>query len=258
MYLAYIEESGDPGFPKRDKSKGEHYSLSALLIRDTEWLATLNRLIAFRRYLSKQFGIRMGEELKGSHFVFGSKAFERLGLGEDVRMRIYRMSLKLEPKLPNGLWTWAVVFKKAEWEKTYPHFDLFTTAWQNMIERLERFTDREKHTCIVFPDEGSRVKIRSVMRQLRRFSRPQSAYAKIKLERNAELILEDPNFRQSHDSYFVQLADFNAYASARAVYPKPWCDESYWDLLGNIRDDGVNAVTRPKGRNNPIGIAVKP
>src|SRR5690606_30264507 len=108
-----------------------------------------------------------------------------------------------------------------------------------------------------FPDEGSNVKVRTVLRQLRRFSRPQSAYSKMTLARNAELVIEDPNFRESRDSYFTQFADYCAYAATRAEFPMIWCDGRYWEYLGDIRYADVNAQAANSKTVNR-GIARKP
>ena len=249
MYFVYLDESGDAGFIKRDKSPTKFFALGALVVKDSHWLETLNSFIYFRRYLKDEYRIPMRVEIKASHFVRNSGPFVGLDLTDKMRMNIYKMALRRQSKL-DGIKTWVILFRKKEWEKKYPHLDIFSTSWQNVIERLERFTDKLNEPCIVLPDEGSRTKIRTIMRQLRRFSRPQAAYKKIVLERDAELVLEDPNFRESNQSYFVQFADYNVYAAVRAIYPEWWCGEKYWEYLGDIRDDSVNDVSRAKGKKD--------
>jgi hypothetical protein len=68
-------------------------------------------------------------------------------------------------------------------------------------------------------------------------------------------IIEDPNDRQSHDSYFIQLADWNAYAAHRSVYvqQKPGTDPTAWGALAGARLLDVNAV-----RGGPPGIVLWP
>ncbi len=68
-------------------------------------------------------------------------------------------------------------------------------------------------------------------------------------------ILEDPNDRQSHDSYFIQLADWNAYAAHRSTFvqPLPGVDPAIWDSLGGARLLDVNSI-----RGGPPGIVLWP
>ena len=58
MYLVYIDESGDTGLPQSQKSKNEVYTLSALIVRDTDWLSSLDQLVKFRGFLFREFGIK--------------------------------------------------------------------------------------------------------------------------------------------------------------------------------------------------------
>lgn len=73
------------------------------------------------------------------------------------------------------------------------------------------------------------------------------------LEVLTQRIVEDPNDRQSHDSYFIQLADWNAFAAHRSKYidPMPGVDRGMWDQLGDRR---LLAVNRLAG--GPPGIKV--
>jgi len=259
MHLIYIDESGDSGIITGKKKIGtEFYTLSALIIKESYWLTTLNSFIEFRRFLKDEYKIPMMSELKATDFINNSGPFSTLGYTDKMRMNLYKMALKKLSRL-EGIKTWAILFKKREWEKKYPKLDIFQTSWQNMIERIERFTTKLDERCIVFPDEGRDEKIRSIMRQLRRFSRPQAHYKKTTLKCNAELVLEDPNIRESHNSYIIQFTDYIAYAASRAVYQKPLCGEKYWDYLGDIRDDSVNAISRKTERKDlKFGIAIKP
>ena len=67
--------------------------------------------------------------------------------------------------------------------------------------------------------------------------------------------MEDPSDRQSHDSYFIQLADWNALACHRSVYVDPTgtIPGDLWDELGDRRLLEVNSVT-----GGPPGLVVWP
>jgi hypothetical protein len=107
---------------------------------------------------------------------------------------------------------------------------------------------------MVFPDEGNEKYITGVFRRMRRFSRPNTKFdSATSLNRDAIMIIEDPNFRHSKDSYFVQFSDLNAYAASRYVFPKIWMGKEYWDCLGESRYTKVNSVA-----GGPPGIALKP
>lgn len=252
MYLAYCDESGDTGLPKATGSYTKAYTISVILIRDTQWLTTLNQVIDFRKFLNKNFGIQQGIELKASYLIHGNGPLKTLGLSESSRMKIYKMGLSLQRKL--GILTWAVVMDKGKWENKNYKKPLLDATWENMIERIERFTNDKKETCMVFPDEGNEKYVTGIFRRMRRFGRPNSKYSpSTSLNRNAELIIEDPIFKKSEASYFIQLADLNSYAAYRHVFPESWFGKEYWDLLGTSRVEDVNKLS-----GGPVGIVLRP
>ena len=57
-------------------------------------------------------------------------------------------------------------------------------------------------------------------------------------------IVEDPNPRRSQESYFVQMADWNAFAAHRSRYvrPRQGSMAGLWDLLAPVHLTAVNAV----------------
>ena len=252
MYMVYIDDSGDTGFKSRG-SRTDAFVLAAVLIRDTDWLRTLDELINFRRFLRRSFGVQTRAELKAGYFIHGTGPFSTLNLSEEARMRVYKMSLRFQEKV-GTIKTWAVVVDKDKFESKRWRLEVRDMAWENMIQRLERFTAACDEPCVVFPDEGHPAYVQKLFRKMRRFSRPASAFVPgTTLNRPAALILEDPNFRRSNESYFVQLADFNAYAAHRHIFPKSYCGAEYWDYLGSAREERVNKL-----RGGPTGIVLRP
>lgn len=258
MYLVYIDESGDPGFGRRGYTRTDAFVLSALLIHESRWHDGLNQLIAFRKFLKNTYGVRMGDELRAYDLVNNKGDFAHLNLSDKSRLRIYRKALQLQVKL-GYMRTWAVVIDKRRFYARYPNLNIREIAWTNMIERLERFSSSRREPCMIFPDNGTNKQVQARLRRMRRFSRPNAAYGGARLNRNADLIIEDPNFRISHSSYFVQFADLNAYAAARRVFPRAWFGEKYWEYLGTSRVLEVNSLeVRRRRRIIPRGIVLKP
>jgi hypothetical protein len=253
MYLVYIDDSGDTGLPSQTKTITKGYVLSAMLIKDTNWLTTLDQFVRFRRFLYQQFRIKQGSELKASFLIHGNGAFEKLKTSNDARMKIYKMALHLQVKI-GGIINWAVVIDKSKWEAKNYQMSLLEASWRMMFERLERFTTKNNETCMVFPDQGNEVYVKGLLREMRRFNNPNSAYTKrVLLKRELNKLVEDPNFRISHESYFIQMADLNAYAAHRHIFPEPWFGSEYWDYLGDTRLEDVNRL-----RKGPKGIVLRP
>lgn len=65
--------------------------------------------------------------------------------------------------------------------------------------------------------------------------------------------MEDSSDRRSHESYFIQLADLNAYAAFRRVFPGESFGEDIYEELGEARVTEVNRLS-----GGPTGIVVWP
>jgi hypothetical protein len=70
-------------------------------------------------------------------------------------------------------------------------------------------------------DEGEAHLVRRLQRKARRAGMAGSMFGTGVLSRPAKLVLDDPVPRASREAYFVQLADLDAYAAFRRLYPPP-------------------------------------
>lgn len=247
MYFAYFDESGDAGW---DSSPSSAFTLAAILIHENDWLSTLDEIVGFRRYLRDDFGISPRTELKANWLIHRKGSLKHVPLSFSARMNVYRAALRFRGKC-GTLQTFAIVINKGLSKNRSE--DARSRAWTFAIQRLERFGSDVEENIHVFPDEGHGYFIRNRLRQMRRFSLVRSAYGSEWLDRKATNIIEDSSDRRSHESYFIQLADLNAYAAYRHIHPAQKVDGSYWDELGDSR---VTAVNKLKG--GPTGIVSWP
>lgn len=248
MYFAYFDESGDTGMTAL--SPTTTFVLSGILMHDRHWLSALDQTVAFRRYLRDQFRISPRAELKASWLIHNRGEIRDSGLSYEARMRAYLAAMRFQRKA--GVFrTFAVLIKKQA--ITRLPTDIRDTAWHYAIQRLERFGTANRDNVHVLPDEGHGEFIIKKIRAMRRFHYAPSAFGPEGLERKAENIVEDPSDRKSRESFFIQLADLNAYAAFRKVFPSPNFGEHLWDELGDSRITEVNRL-----RGGPPGIVVWP
>lgn len=247
MFFAYVDESGDSGY---ERSPSTYFSLGVILIRDRDWLQALDHVVAFRRYLSREYSIPARAELKAVYLLRGGGALQSLRMSPARRMEVYRWAMLLQRKYK---WpTFAVVVRKdaiTDKTKTDPR----DTAWTYALQRLQRFAKEQDEPIHVLPDSGHGYFIRRKMRSMRRHHMVASRFATSALARPADYLVEDPSERQSHESYFIQLADLNAYAAARVIHPTSRFNAEMWGHLGPCRLHEVNRL-----RGGPEGIVAWP
>jgi hypothetical protein len=153
--------------------------------------------------------------------------------------------MRLQAKL--GLLAFAIVVRKDIMAIGGLNHDPRQVAWEYLLQRLERFTTKTTNQVLVLHDEGEGRIIRAATRKARRAGTAGSVFGTGMLRRPARLVIDDPVSRKSHESYFLQLADLNAYAAFRHYYPPPpkpvnIVPQTMWDELGPARYAPVNQV----------------
>lgn len=249
MYLAYLDESGDAGLTN---SPTRFFVLACFLVHESVWLRTLDALVAMRRNLKATHSIPTRPEIKAINVRKGAGVFKGLGWSRDRRMDLLREFLRFQPEQLQ-VRTFGVAIEKAPaaqrgWE---PRF----AAWTFALQRVNRFCVGKGEWATIYPDEGHGPFIRRRIRHMRRYHVVRGHWAPKRIEFPLERIVEDPNERASHDSYFIQLADWSAYAAHRSRYvdPKMSVPSDLWDELSGCLLMEVNQV-----KGGPPGIVRYP
>jgi len=251
VYLAYTDESGDSGF---ENSPTKHLVISCVLIYELEWQATLERLIALRQELKKKHGIPVRSELKAEHLIYGRGSLKGLNLKRHERISIYESLLDFEAGSLD-IQTFAIAIAK---EKIISQAinDPRKRAWEYLMQRLDNFCKKQDppDRVILLPDEGHGPLVRTIMRKARKFQKIKGLYGG-ELDIPARYLIEDPLEKKSSESYFTQVADWNAYAAHRykEVDPNKKAPADLWDRLNGVLLHDVNKET-----GGPPGIVLWP
>jgi hypothetical protein len=250
MYLAYFDESGDPGVVN---SPTRFFVLSCVLVHESSWMTTLDGLVDLRSRLRRTYQIRTRPEIKSNDIRRGRGPLLHLRWSLEQRLRLFRALMIYQQRNLPAITVFAVAINKGRamtngWEPR-------TTAWDFTLQRVDRFCKPSGERAMLFPDEGNADFLRRLVRKKRRYGSVPKRWGGGSFMIPTERIVEDPNERRSHDSYFVQLADWNAYAAHRSSYvdPQPNVDPTLWDQLADRR---LLAVNRLSG--GPPGIKIYP
>jgi hypothetical protein len=255
MHFAYVDDSGNSGLPARGGS--QTYTLACVLVEARRWPDVFDDLIDFRRFLKARFGIPVRTEIKANYLLHNrGPHFRPNPMSERARFAVYRGFMRLQPKL--GIQAFAVVIRKAGLALKGITVDPREIAWEYLLQRLERFSTKGGIPVLIMHDEGEALMIRKLARKARRAGTAGSAFGTGTLKRPARLILDDPVPRHSNQSYFIQLADLNAYAAFRHFFPPPprpvhVVPQSMWSELGAARYKPVSHLA-----GGPDGLVVWP
>jgi hypothetical protein len=210
MYLLYADESGDTGLVN---SPSKYFCLSGLVLHELRWHDTLDQIIQFRRLLRSKYGLKLREEIHAAHLIHRPNSLSRIP--KSLRLQLLRDIIDFQATIPDISILNILVKKDGKPIGT----DIFEMAWTTLAQRFHNTISYknfpgpqnpdDKGMLIV--DQTDEVKLRNLSRRMRRYNPVPKAYGGGYFSMPATTVVEDSVHRNSLHSYFVQLADVNAY-----------------------------------------------
>jgi len=214
----YVDESGDCGLVNAPTA---HFALSGIVVHEIRWQQCLDQLIAFRRRMKVTYGLKMREELHARQMLIHPGPIRRIAKHD--RLAIIR-SFAVELAKMSYLSIVNVIVDKTT--KTQ-NCDVFSLAWTALFQRFENgIANRNLHgpqnpdeRGILFPDATDSTKLTALLRRIRRINYVPGKQGLPPRNIPIKLVIEDPNFRDSSESYFMQAADLAAFLLYQQTRP---------------------------------------
>lgn len=253
MYLMYVNESGDSGLAN---SPTNYFALTGLVVHELRWRTYLDELILLRTRIKTKFGLKLREEFHASHFISkpGDLA-QRISRNDRLAMiRHFAVTLAQMTDL-------SLINILVEKSGKPAAFDVFEAAWVALIQRFENTISHHNfpgpsnadERGLIFCDHTEDKKLMNLLRQRRRYNPVPHTEQFGRGYRNLPLqyVIEDPSFRDSEHSYFVQAVDLAAFLLyqkiAPSAYMKKKSGHNYFQRLGPI-------LCRVASSTDPDGI----
>jgi hypothetical protein len=200
MRLIYVDESRDERL----------YVFSALMISDRCWQGAFRAIRQFRADLRTSDGIPVQTEFHAYRFVAGRGDVAPGGVvTKSRRCAIYFDALRLLASLPGVELVNVVAPKGAEDE-----------AISALLEAVNAVLRARDDYGMLICDAGKEDVYNRSLRKRRVYNPVTEGFENCDLTTD-ERIIEDPIHKDSQHSYFVQAADFCAYALLRREHPLP-------------------------------------
>lgn len=204
MHLIYIDDSQDEKL----------VVFSALAIPANQWRNAFQQIQEFRRALKREDGIFIYSEFHAWKFVSGRGRISEGIVTKWRRCQIFKEALAMVSNLP-GTRLFNAVFPTGD--------DARAFEW--LLNRINRTLQAWDSRGVLICDEGKEITYTRLTRRMGVYNPIPSRFGvwtdtglatkNMPIER----IIEDPFFKQSERSYFIQLTDFCAYALLRRERP---------------------------------------
>lgn len=239
MYLMYVDESGDSGLTG---SPTRYFVLSGLIIHELRWNEALDQLVAFRQRMRNAFGLLMREEIHSAHLI--NKPGDLVRIPRNNRLTILRAFLNEVSALPEISIINIVIDK----QEKQPDYNVMTKAWEALIQRFSNtMTHRNfpgpanpDDRGMIIPDNTDVNVVRGLVRKMRKYN-PVPNRARYGMGyRNMTVtnLVEDPYFKDSRHSYFIQAADVVAFSLYQRMTPSSYIKkksaQNYFNRLDRV------------------------
>ena len=252
MYLMFVDESGDHGLAN---SPTRYFILTGVVVHELQWREYSERILGFRRRMRTGFGLKLRDEIHAAALV--NKPGDLLRIKRHDRLTIIR-EFAQEIAEMHELSIINVVVDKSNKSAGY---DVFTHAWTALIQRFEntiekrnfRGVSNDQERGMIFPDHANDKALTRLMRKmmiLNPISNQQpvgDGFRNLALSR----IIEDPNFRVSQQSHWIQAADVCAFLLYQSLEPNSYMRKNYGQNYFNKLDAILCKVASPR---DPLGI----
>lgn len=218
MYLMYVDESGDCGLVN---SPTRYFVLSGLAVHELRWQACLDDLISFREFLRDGFGLKLREEFHAAALI--NRPGELIRIKRHDRLAMIRMFATALARMTDVNVVNVVV------DKCGKTGEIFELAWGALIQRFENTISHHNFPGPRNPDDRGMIlcdhtddrKLLQLTRRMRRYNPVPNQPGFGAGYRNMPLnyVIEDPSFRDSRHSYFVQAVDLVAFLLYQHLVP---------------------------------------
>jgi len=275
--IYYVDESYD----------AQKFCLSAVGIRHSEWKACFEAIREYRKQIKTDHGVLLRKEIHASEFVAGRGRLGDRMLNKWLRSRIFFGLLELASSFPQ-VTVFNVCLDNAN------HDDAQMIAWDRLTNRIERTaryheTQEQPHRrqlaslvqgltveqkdslerrlmsyhprAIITADEGRELEITRALRKMHVFNPIPSrfgAWPSGQRTQNitTERIIEDPVFKSSAQSYFIQIADCVSFALLKRETTAVPHIERYG--INKMFDQTIARVCYRKACQNDPGVRIPP
>ncbi len=205
FYLIYIDESFD----------NQNYVYSALFVPASHWDKIFNKIVEWRHELFKKHDIQHEYELHATKLIRG-EGQPRRNSDKTYRANLFAQSFDFIESLDHVMIMNGIIQPK----RSYPRL------FDYMLNRIHRTLEAKNAYGILICDQGNEGNLTSILRHKKKTNLiPSNEYHREHgyNEHNVPLdrIIEDPLFKVSDTSYFIQIADFVAFGLLRNECPLP-------------------------------------
>lgn len=240
MYIAYFDETGDDGYPRRET---ELFVLTSGYLHNANWQNNYKKTLDFRKYLQQTYNFPVKLEMHTKYLMLNKKPYRQFGWNEQTRLKIVQdyadFIATLDIQFIN------VVINKSKITSTNQtmYKPILDAALKFNVQRIENTIKKLQPgtNFMIISDEGRIGTMRKTTRRIQKVNFiPSKIAGGTSYRQEIDLLLEDPLPKDSKQSYFIQFSDFVSYFAYLRLLKKlgvgVWANRLSWLKDSDVED----------------------
>lgn len=215
MYFCYIDESGDCGMydpAKPDKTGSSFFILVGLVVAANKWKISLETMKAFRKKIAREAYLPYHVEFHCAEMIDPHKVKEFTSISVADRWKL--MEEYAETIGQNAAFKLiTVVIDKTKTSLTPDEY--LTESVTKLYQAFDEFLKTNSSNGLLFFDRANESQITTHVRKMLGTGASGESIPGVRIG----WVIEDPIFRISSDSMFIQSADVAAYTLKEKEFP---------------------------------------
>lgn len=248
MYFCYVDESGDGGLfdiAKPNATGSPYFIIIGLIIHASQWKASLDLLKAYRKRLAAHAYLRYDTEFHCSELIDPHKIKEFTQISVAERWKLIEGFAETIGNNKAFSIIGIVIDKKTSQLK--PGEYLITTITK-LYQAFDEFLKAHQQNGIVLFDRANEKHISTHVRKLMGTASAGQSIEGIKIG----WVIEDPFFRASQDSMFIQAADVVAFTLKEKNFPQASRKKFHADKIFMKKMTSICFLSRLAGEEGVI------
>jgi hypothetical protein len=215
MYFCYVDESGDTGMhdvKNPDKTGSRYFIISALIIDADKWKGGLDIIKSFRRQLAAQSYLNYDVEFHCAEMIDPRKttAYNQMSISD--RWSVIR---QFADRVGNQISCSIIGVVLDKTISDLDPKDYFTSAITNLYLAYDEFLKEQRSYGVVLFDRANEKVATTHVRKLMGTGATGQTVPGVRIG----WVIEDPFYRNSSDSFFIQATDMIAYTLKEQEFP---------------------------------------
>jgi hypothetical protein len=215
MYFCYVDESGDPGSydsEKPEKTGTKYFILSGIIVSAARWRISLDTLKSFRKKIAREGYLPYDIEFHCAEMIDPHKIKEFTNISVKDRWALIEAFAEIIGNQA-GFSLLTIVLDKTQTKLRQDEY--LTTSITKIYQAFDEFLKDKKEQGLILFDKANEKNITTHVRKLLGTGASGETVPEVRIG----WVVEDPIFRVSSDSFFVQSADLVAYTLKEQEFP---------------------------------------